>query len=532
MNPENPAGQARPPGSGAMSERMQALLSRAAEEQLNEQRQVSVVLGDLRQLLTGLNDRVDALALRLDEQVDQTPTGVPDSLSALQREVSGLDDRLEVAAQRPVLTEQTLLASLSPVFSRLDALDERLSGLSDTAERLPGVATTLTDVADRVDALSGLRDEVAGLRAGVSALREDQSVSTLVSSVAAMRGTVEELGGRVAKIDVPTGDDVAAAVGQQVTDRLVDELAPRIADLVMHKMASTLVDQVSSGVSASVQSGLAEEVRTVSADSERRISAHVDDAVLALAEALLRRRRTGRGFAAPAPDPAEPGLGADSPALPAEPEAAGGADSPRDVEPLADARPPADATPLAEPGPEPGSEPAGVGAATPVPPAQDAPADLDAFAARFQRPPRASQNVNREQGGGGWAADRPAEPDLPEIWPADADRPQEPFGDGQAEQNPQAGGVDPSLPPVARLRTPATRIEAAGTLQGEQAGGERKSPFEWEPQPPAAGDSAAPAAATQAQDRTLDAQDEAADYWDDAEGEDGPRRRPWWRPGG
>ncbi len=501
-----------------MSERMQALLSRAAEEQLNEQRQVSVVLGDLRQLLTGLNDRVDALALRLDEQVDSMPTAFPDSLSALQREVSVLDDRLEVAAQRPVLTEQTLLAGLSPVFSRLDALDERLSGLSDTAERLPGVATTLTDVAARVDALSGLRDEVAGLRAGVSALREDQGVPTLVSSVAAMRGTVEELGGLVAKIDVPTGDDVAAAVGQQVTDRLVDELAPRIADLVMHKMASTLVDQVSSGVSASVQSSLAEEVRTVSADSERRISAHVDDAVLALAEALLRRRRTGRGFAPPTPDPSEPGLDADSPTLPAEPDPVAGADIPGDVEPPADVRPPAYSPPPAEPGLEAGHGPAAVGAATSVPAAQDAPDDRDAFAARFQRPPRASQN----------------EPDLPEIEPAEPDRPQEPYEDGPALQNPQAGAVvlDPSLPPVARLRMLATGSEPAGTSQRDQPDSERKGLFEWEPQPPASGGSPAPTTTTEAYDRPPEAEGEAADYWDDADGDDGPRRRPWWRPGG
>ena len=60
----------RPAGGsgGPMSERMQALLSRAAEEQLVEQRQVSAVLGELRGLITGLGEqlRSTASSARLD----------------------------------------------------------------------------------------------------------------------------------------------------------------------------------------------------------------------------------------------------------------------------------------------------------------------------------------------------------------------------------------------------------------------------------------------------------------------------------
>ncbi|MBW3639768.1 MAG: hypothetical protein KY451_07970 [Actinobacteria bacterium] len=547
MNPDNPAGQARPTGGGAMSERMQALLSRAAEEQLNEQRQVSVVLGDLRQLLTGLSDRVDALARRIDDQVDEGPSAVPESLSALQREVSGLDDRLEVAAQRPVLTEQTLQSGLAPVFTRLDALDERLSGLTDTAERLPAVATTLTEVSDRVDALSGVRDEVAGLRAGVAALQEDQGVPTLVSGVAAMRELVEELGGRVAKIDVPTRDSVAAAVSSQVTDRLVDELAPRVADQVVHKVASTLVDQVAGSVSASVQSGLAEQVRTISAESERRISAHVDDAVLALAEALLRRRRTGRALAPPAPDPVESGSTDDAPEPPAEPEAAADAESRVEQAPE-----PAGAKAPDEPGDAGAPAPEDAAAAAPGPATEDAPKeDLGEFATDFERSSASPDEAGQRRDRAGESV-RKSETDLPEVLPADVDRPPEPGADENTGSGPQAGAVvvedlaaptPPRRQPPPRaghLRTAPPSVSptvsepvAARTTRTGRAVEERQGPFEWEPEPPSTTASAPPPAVTQADSaKPLGADEDAPDDWYDSEGDDGPRRRPWWRPGG
>ncbi len=557
VNQDNPAGQARPTGSGAMSERMQALLSRAAEEQLNEQRQVSVVLGDLRQLLTGLSDRVDALASRIDDQVDEARSAVPESLSALQREVSGLDKRLEVAAQRPVLTEQTLQSGLSPVFTRLDALDERLSGLTDTAERLPAVATTLTEVSDRVGALSGVRDEVAGLRAGVASLRSDQSVPTLVSGVAAMRELVEELGGRVANIDVPTRDSVAAAVSSQVTDRLVDELAPRVADLVMHKVASTLVDQVAGSVSASVQSGLAEQVRTISAESERRISAHVDDAVLALAEALLRRRRTGRALSPPAPDPVESGISDEAPEPPAEPEAFA------DAEPRVDQAPePVGAKAPDELGDAGPPAPEDAAAAAPGPATEDAPKEnLGEFAADFERSPASPDGAGQGRELAGKSASSTAETDLPEVLPADVDRPREPGANGNTGSGPQAGAAvveDYSAAPTPPSRQPPPRAGqlrttppnaapssawptagqpvAARTTRSGQAVEEGQGPFEWQPEPPSAASAAAsapPPAATQADSaKPLGADDDAADDWNDSEGDDGRPRRPWWRPGG
>ena len=65
---------------GATSERLQALLARAAQEQLTEQRQVSAVLADLHELVAGVGRRVDA---------------VRDDLAALTARLDGLADRVE-----------------------------------------------------------------------------------------------------------------------------------------------------------------------------------------------------------------------------------------------------------------------------------------------------------------------------------------------------------------------------------------------------------------------------------------------------
>ncbi len=156
------------PGSGAMSERMQVLLSRAAEEQLLEQRQVSAVLGELRALMEDVDER-----LATGEQVERVAA-----------EVRALSARVE---------------------ARLDTAEAR------SAELAEGISQ-------------------ATVMAG-------QAAQDLV-------------------------DAVAAGVAERVEARL---------------------KEVTAGVAASVGDLLE--------GSERRLATHVDDAVLALAEVVLRRRR-------------------------------------------------------------------------------------------------------------------------------------------------------------------------------------------------------------------------------------------------
>ena len=190
------------PGSGAVSDRMRALLARAAEEQLLEQRQVSAVLGELRTLVEDVDER-----LATGEQVERVAA-----------EVRALSARVE---------------------ARLDAAEARSAELADRISE----ATALV--------------------------------------------------GRAAQDLL---DAVATGVAQHVQAQL-DELSARTA--------ATVADAVGS--------------------SERRLATHVDDAVLALAEVVLRRRRP-----VAAPEPPQPQAVDDPPdaapeqdAPPVEPEVPG-----------------------------------------------------------------------------------------------------------------------------------------------------------------------------------------------------------------
>jgi len=209
-----------------MSERMQALLSRAAEEQLTEQRQVSLVLTDLRQLVTGLGEQLRgaASAARLDGLGDEvavlltelrtSTSGLGDRLDALDRRVdTGLADLTartgvmesmrgdltavlaragELASGAALTRAQDALASrldqleagggavlerltgldgrLEVLEQRLGAVAERLVDVGDAAGGVPSVAIDVARLVGKLDGLTGLSSEVAGLREDVEGL--------------------------------------------------------------------------------------------------------------------------------------------------------------------------------------------------------------------------------------------------------------------------------------------------------------------------------------------------------------------------
>jgi len=246
----------------------------------------------------------DAITTALTERLDQLDSAV--ARPALTEEqlssaLAPLLARLEEAATGSAVTEQLagLEARLAALDARFEAVAGQLGDVAAAAGGVPALAADVQAVAGRLGELATMGEQLAGVASAVGALQEDPALPSLVMSVAALREGVEDVSGRVNDLDVPRAEVLADGVSRQVADRLVDELAPRVAELVMNRVASTLVEQVAGSVTASVQEGLTEKVRAAGADSERRLSAHVDEAILALAEALLRRRRSARTSAAP-----------------------------------------------------------------------------------------------------------------------------------------------------------------------------------------------------------------------------------------
>jgi hypothetical protein len=267
----------------------------------------STALDALRPQLESLQNKVDALTAR--SEPERVRDAVVDALS-------GRLDRLEEAAGRPVVGPDALrsdlgdlrasldsamgdrvaelAAGLRAVENRLGQVGERLADVGDAAGGVPALATDLTRLAARVEELHGLHDDVRVVGQGVAALREDSTGTALALGLASLRDDVERLAAQVAESAPQPLDELAAAVSQRVADRLVETLAPRIADVVLTRVSAALVNQLGEALSPRMRADTELVVRTATADSERRVLAHVDEAVLALAEALLRRRRGGR----------------------------------------------------------------------------------------------------------------------------------------------------------------------------------------------------------------------------------------------
>ena len=85
-------------GGGPVAERMQALLSRAVDEQVSEQRQTSAVLGDLRIQIAGVADQLRGLANG--DRVEQLASDLGSLTTELRRSTTGLGERLETVARR------------------------------------------------------------------------------------------------------------------------------------------------------------------------------------------------------------------------------------------------------------------------------------------------------------------------------------------------------------------------------------------------------------------------------------------------
>ncbi|MCW2668348.1 MAG: hypothetical protein JWO27_245 [Frankiales bacterium] len=218
---ETPAGAM--PG-GPMSDRMQALLSAAAEEQVREQRAVSTVLGELRGQVAGLTEGVrsaasDATVERLGGVVSTVVADLRTSTSLLGQRIESLSKRIDaIAADTAAPTEQAAvrLAALSADVTAQGETVERMSAALDQLAGFPGALAALQkDVAGLHDRLAPL----AEVRSGLSDLgaRTAHSLEQLRPQVDAVRAKLDAIG------TVPDAE--------RLRDAVVDALGPRLDKL-------------------------------------------------------------------------------------------------------------------------------------------------------------------------------------------------------------------------------------------------------------------------------------------------------------
>ena len=97
VDDSTPGAMGRGP-SGPVAERMQALLSRAVEDQASEQRQVTTVLSEIRHLVAGLSEQLRGTAS--DARVESLSGDLAALSADLRSTTTGMGERLDVLTRR------------------------------------------------------------------------------------------------------------------------------------------------------------------------------------------------------------------------------------------------------------------------------------------------------------------------------------------------------------------------------------------------------------------------------------------------
>ena len=229
-------------------------------------------LGGLADRLRGLEE-LTAAVVALQQRAEAVDTG----LRELRQAFSGVAAR---AAQLPARDD--IESIVGRVADAVDGLGGRLSRLESTVpsllERLDSLAETQSGLEESVGALGNRLDSSPGAGAdasgaGVSVLRED---------IVAIRDRLES-----ADADE---DDVQALMER--LDALQEALLG--SDGIAAQVRAMQPAAAEPGPAALDAETVETLVATAVAESERRLADHVDEAVLTLAEALLRRRPSRR----------------------------------------------------------------------------------------------------------------------------------------------------------------------------------------------------------------------------------------------
>jgi hypothetical protein len=475
---------------------------------------------------------------------------------------SGMAERMQElltqAVEDQILEQRQLTAALSDIRAALSRIPEELR---------TGVAGTVLGPVQR------LLDDTARLRSDTGQLATASAVSTLQD-----------------RLDEVT-DSLAEFARSSPQEKLREQLGALYGQLDDLAAAVETLDDTSGRVHGALVevTGRLDRLDAALPDLERRLTAHVDEAVLALADALLRRRVNPAAgpLRSPSQQPAAspaatPSAAGDPPGAPssatassaktagatADPARASGPAAASATARLAGGSPTSSATtsatarlaggsptssattsPTTEPTTSPTSEPSPSPAAEPGPDRPFDPANplsgpggagSPASSAAGQPAPRHAGPRWSAEPGGPASANTVSATALRTAVGAAEQRPGEidvdrPAGPRAADQTIELPPVEqaPSSTGAARSRGAAASSAGNGSTAGWDLGQGRPGPAAGGPAAGAATEPpptwAAPRDRDQPTDDPDDLLDELADGVDEGDQEPG-RRRPWWRP--
>ena len=219
-------GLAAGPGN-PVAERMQALLSRAVEEQVSEQRTVSNALAEVRAQVAAVGEGLRGAASGV--AVERLRTDLSGLATEVRMSTSGLGERFDVLARR--LDEQAAAIAAagggsSQVTSQLDAMAGEVAAQGAAVQRLGAAVAALAAFPEALAALQrdvgGIHDRLAPLADVRSAVSELQARG---SAAEAVRPELEALAGTVAgMLAEKTAGMATAADVTRLRDSVVSSL--------------------------------------------------------------------------------------------------------------------------------------------------------------------------------------------------------------------------------------------------------------------------------------------------------------------
>lgn len=338
-----PVGGGQPPSGGEpqTSDRLRSMLAQAVEGQRDEQREVAGVLGDLRNQLLRLGqeiaemraaggaDSADASTINnvtvelreavrfLSERLDGVTRMVAqrgEELADIRGALTAIDAHVRSQGETIGMLSQGLQAlpsygeRVAALQENIDRVHQRLGEVRNVVARPPDTGHLTQRLTSIESALAPISDQLAQSRqaaADHSATLADQSAS-LAEQAAAMaeqRRSVDALHDRMESL--AAGTQAALAVPPVFDDTSIQALDIQLSSLAAEitSIRGDLSELVEAGASQPAASADTGEFAAAVTAAEERMRNHVDEAVVALAEMLLRRRMPAPSFDSPEPVP-------------------------------------------------------------------------------------------------------------------------------------------------------------------------------------------------------------------------------------
>jgi hypothetical protein len=330
--PGGAGGQSSAPGGQSNADLIQSMLSRAVEGQVSEQREMTTALGEIRSQLLRMSQELAQMRMRSpqDEATDaQINTVTVEMREAVRFLSERLDGVTRMVAQRG--------EDLADIRTALTAIDAHVRSQAETIGVLSAGLQALPSYGERVsvlqDNLQTLHQQLAGIEQTLAAAPSDDGNGEVVARLAALEASlgsvVESAQSAVAPVverlnAFDDGGEAHAALLSQVQSS-ASQLQQAIAGL--HNRIDPLADDLSTigaeitGLVESAADGavldsrITESVNDAVRGTEQRLKEHVDEAVLALAQTLLKPR--GAGTAASPAESADAGATASEASEPA-----------------------------------------------------------------------------------------------------------------------------------------------------------------------------------------------------------------------